>query len=354
MRRRRLLAAAASGLTGAAAGLAGCLGASGDDSPQSTTRTTTATVATTTATVATTTATTATTTALSRRSVGDSAAVEGGTVTLAAVALHRFIREDLKTDSPNTRAVAEPGRKYVTATLVEDGLGRPPVTATLRLDGELAGSFQRGLYDGYDWTPHTYRLFVPLALDATADRGTVVFESRAGDPLAAWALPDRVLARLNDPPVFEVRSVSVPDSVASGDDVPVTIHLGNTGGSDGTFVATLGLVDTSHPRVVEVEVAGGERRTVERRVPTHGGDEVTVVLDWGRRQGDADGSGGWRERERMNRQRDGTPFRRAAAVVSVAQIQLASSPGTVLPRKQFGREPSSPKPNHPASDADAP
>lgn len=254
MKRRRLLVAAV-------ASVAGCLGAS-SDSPSST-------------------RTARTTSRLSRLRVGESATVDDAQVTLTDVGLQRFVRKDMKKDSPNTRVVADADRKYLTATFVEDGLGRPAVTADLRLDGDAIAPFERGLYDGYDVTPHEYRLYAPLALDVTADSGTVAFTSRGGDPVAVWTLPDDTLARLNDPPVFTVHGVSGPDYADTGDDVPVTIDLENTGGSDGTFIAHLGLSRASNLPVMGVDLTGGERQTVERRVSVYGGDEVTVVLDWG-------------------------------------------------------------------------
>lgn len=223
--------------------------------------------------------TTHTTTAVEEFNFGEWAQVSGGKVTVENVAVQRFVQKDIKSDSPNTKIVAEEQTKYLTATLRERN--QPAVTAFLRADGNRVERGRGLLYDGYNVSPHKSRIYFPLDLRRTIDSGAVVFAPEEGMPVASWALPESALFQLNHPPAFEVHQFSAPAEVAEHRDIPVTITVENTGQTDGVFRANLGIADLSHPPTIQIEVPAGEKRTVEKPVPVYQGGELTVVLNWG-------------------------------------------------------------------------
>ncbi|AHG05106.1 hypothetical protein HALDL1_03115 [Halobacterium sp. DL1] len=126
-----------------------------------------------------------------------------------------------------------------------------------------------------------------------------VFSQRDTDErsIVTYALPDPVNAAsgavgdveldasqldfLADPAEFAVTDASVPDTVQKGSEAAVTVTAENSGGTTGTFRAAATSQSTSGYDVGAVDVAPGERGTVEVRVPIYGENEERVTADWG-------------------------------------------------------------------------
>lgn len=102
-----------------------------------------------------------------------------------------------------------------------------------------------------------------------------------GEPVAAWRLPDTAMAYLNDPPVFTVEDVAIPEQVPEGEEAAtVTLTVANEGGRAGTFRYLTDSSVTTGVQLRTADVPPGE--TVE----TSGKVEVTpagntVRVAWG-------------------------------------------------------------------------
>jgi len=146
------------------------------------------------------------------------------------------------------------------ATLVLDGESRDPVDRLVRpLDGGPGVAFE-----------------VPAeGVDAEA--------GRVRTDTDATALTDESLARLAEPPAFDLVSFSVPDAEASRETATAALAVANTGGSDGRFLAELGTDRLSDRGETGVEVPAEDRTSREESVDLHGRAESgseTVVLEW--------------------------------------------------------------------------
>lgn len=216
-----------------------------------------------------------------RLRVGDVAAVEGGRVLLQDVAIRRFVRRIY--NHPHAHVVSDPSKKYLTVLFREFDLGRPPVTARVRLDGETLDSTYDDLYTGYRYNPSLIRLGFAVPEDRTAREAVVVFTDESGTQLASWELGQAVLDRFARPAEFSLESFEISDRMGSEEEMVATITVENTGRSDGKFAATLGPGDLSHPPLVEFPVGAGERAVHREPVSTSiESGAVTVELDWGR------------------------------------------------------------------------
>lgn len=102
-------------------------------------------------------------------------------------------------------------------------------------------------------------------------------------PGGEHVLAEGVTAGLGrEPASFEVTAFDVPESVETGETVPIGLTVANVSDSDGTFVAGLnragGGVAHSPETALAVDVPAGESATWEYRYPD--GDYLSFVLHW--------------------------------------------------------------------------
>jgi len=104
--------------------------------------------------------------------------------------------------------------------------------------------------------------------------------------LGTVELDESQLAFLADPAKFAVTDVSVPDTAAQDSRVSVAVTAENSGGTTGTFRAAATSESISAFDVGKVDVAPGERGTVDISVPVNSESEERVNYTWGSDGGD--------------------------------------------------------------------
>lgn len=142
-----------------------------------------------------------------------------------------------------------------------------------------------------------YAEVIPVGRDGDADRDHVAIRvpireatdaavvwTRADGSQPRWRLPTSVVDRLAAAPEFEVRSWSVPDSVAYGEAFDGSVTVANEGTRDGRFLTTFGVKQGSlGVPEVSTTVPTGETRTLETTIHPHyfeGIETLRVILDW--------------------------------------------------------------------------
>lgn len=275
--RRAVLGASGSLLAG---GLAGCLGEEASTGTR-TTASTTETPATNTSTTRNSTTST-TTTVRTDLDAWETATVGGRAVSVGSVAAQRQVA--LRTSS-HVGMAASREEQYLVATVrvADDGPGRclDEVRAAALLGGRRFEVGYACLYQ-YGWGETSAR--VGFALPADVSVGEARVEWRSGGDRASWLLGDDLVARLNDPPSYRLRSFEVPETAAPGEAVTARIEVENAGGSDGEFRYVLDYPHTTTPSRGSLAVPAGERASRLRSFPAEsvaGRTSPRVRLDTG-------------------------------------------------------------------------
>jgi hypothetical protein len=172
----------------------------------------------------------------------------------------------------NAYTVTGDGPVFVFA-LAEDG-----ANPSLVLDGEAQDPATKLAGNVYADNVFTGRQTQAQSVVAYSLPGSVKASSAAvGDV----ELADALRAVLADPAAFSVTDVSVSESVQQGGEATVTITAANSGGSTGTFRAAATSESLSAFDVRHVDVAPGQRASLEVRVPIGGENEERVTYTWG-------------------------------------------------------------------------
>ncbi len=194
-------------------------------------------------------------------------------------------------DSPDSiGTLGERGDQFLLASAASTGDGSPDCDEfALETGGETYGSV-----DAVDGRRVTQ-------LWNVEERGTLYGDDQAGwllfqcpkpldadDAAITWpggeyALDDGVAAELARPTTtFEVVEYGGPETIAVGEEIPITLTVRNTGDADGTFVGGLniagGRVAHAPETAVRLEVPAGETATWSYEHPD--GDHMSFILNW--------------------------------------------------------------------------
>lgn len=208
--------------------------------------------------------------------VGTAREVDGRTVRVAELWTSRAIVRLLAGAHPSVSAAK--GRQYLVVGFDVDGddpMDAARSACELRADQLVYEPVSEVVLP---FTEPTHLAF-SLPVDVDVNELTLAWVGDAST--TTWTLPDRVIAALETPPTFDVRSFDVP-ATADGDSVVVSFTVANVGEGDGEFLAELGTRAVSDQGEIRVAVDAGESKTVTERVGLvpSGGDQ-RVVLDWG-------------------------------------------------------------------------
>jgi hypothetical protein len=214
-------------------------------------------------------------------SVGESATVDDGSVTVTAVRAERSI---VVLDGYHTEVVTEANAQYLVVSLTTEDPIDGDYAARNAIELEVAG--ERYPVAEHAFPPAddgAFDLGVRLPLAIEASEAHIGWNGTGGERIATWEIPDAVMQRLNDPPAFEVVSFDVPETVAPFEPFDATVAVENTGEGDGTFVAELGLASRSDQATFRMDVPAGERvtDTEDEQVAGEAGETDTLLLDWG-------------------------------------------------------------------------
>lgn len=199
----------------------------------------------------------------------------------------------------STRVIAPSDEQFVLAT-VEGQEEEPAPQFAFEAGGD---SWEPGLPDGYQYHgPQStvdgrkgglvagdrdavgYLAFtVPSPL--SADDPTIVLND--GD--ATWDLPDEAVEQLARPsPTFSLEILDVPETVAQGESLSVSLTVRNEGDVDGRFLASVkwptAIADDDESTIVSGSIAAGETETFSLDLLTNqntdGTEEVPLTI-WG-------------------------------------------------------------------------
>lgn len=221
-------------------------------------------------------------------SVGDSATVERGDVTVEAVRARQTLVALKNQVHPAGGVHGKPATQFAVVDVTTDGMAEFQETA----EGAVAVYLDS---EQYEWSPTTLirnmneenaaSLAFSVPTDVAVTEGRIEWVEASGDTAASWTIPQEVLERLSDPPKFSVASFSVPSAAEDNSSIEATIEAQNIGGSDGVFLAEIGFTanSVSH-RLFELDVPAGETVTHTERLEVHSshGNEETLAFGWGR------------------------------------------------------------------------
>ncbi len=217
-------------------------------------------------------------------SVGDSAIVGGGAITIDSIQPRQMF-VGLKA-GVHPEVYGRPDTQYVIVDVLTDGVAKP--TRTVR--SALSLSLDSSRYD-VDETFLTRNrteenaVSVAFAVPtfATATAGQLLWDGRTSSPDAAWTLPQAVLDVLAAPPELTVSAFEVPNKAAQHSSIEPAITVRNSGENSGTFVAELGSTQLSDQSEIRFDVPAGGRETHIEPVSLYGsaGSDETIILDWG-------------------------------------------------------------------------
>lgn len=249
--------------------LGGCLGTTERSEPTTTSSRTTS-------------ATRTSTTTVPTLDIGDTAPVADGRLAATAAGLQRFVLDVYK--HPHAEVVSDPSTKYLTFELMHFDLDVVPVTVVLVTDDGRESVDFTDLYYGYDYSTNTEKVGFEFDEDATTSRAELRY-LHDGEPAAGWRVDQATVRRFNHPPKLELRSISIPDEVATGERIEAEVRVRNSGETRGEFVANVGTTNRSHLRIERIPVAPetATTRHVSLGSPSQSGS-VTVVFDYGRRR----------------------------------------------------------------------
>lgn len=189
---------------------------------------------------------------------------------LAELSVADFIQYPLSGTHPTVHRKA--GQQYVVVRL-EPGAEN---YVRLHLDGEAVDRASR---QPVSWSTETVDVAFAASKDRTVDRGELRLDGSTFRELHA-----ETIARLNEPPVFEVGEPSVSPSEIEPEQetqVTVTFTVTNRGKGPGTFGASLS-GPASGSDLVTATLDVGEERELTPSTTRYGEEEdAHVSLDWG-------------------------------------------------------------------------
>lgn len=202
-----------------------------------------------------------------------------------AVALRSAYRYVFSVDAVG---VAAPDRdQFAFVRPPDEAAGPPPESFSLELgdrsfapEASLPGADPRAPSSGPS-TPGVEEVYAEanrsgaLAFDlptVAAPSGALVVDG------GRFPLPDEVLPRFERAPTFERRSVAVPETVAPGDAVVLSVEVANVGDRTGTYLAGFRTAGQPTPVDVRLEPGATGRESVEYRAAGEAGTATEFVF----------------------------------------------------------------------------
>lgn len=218
-----------------------------------------------------------------------------GTATLTATGETTLAVDDVTVELTAPRV--RPSAVAVVTSSTHLGVLDAPRTQYFIVDAQSAGATmsEAGLRLDVDGTTIA-ETFQWVARAESESKGTVAFAvphgqySRAtlvldrDEGVDRWRLPTQIIRRLSTPPVFELTSFAVPDSVVVGNRFQASFTVENTGERNARFPTEFGGGQLSDTGEVSIHVAAGESTTYDGTIDPYYDnrpESIPVVLDWG-------------------------------------------------------------------------